>query len=126
MNCLQILEKEIDGYVLEKYPGSVSIRVAVPVQAIYYLFPPTSTSHRHPDLEPFTNVRIRQAPIEDTIAGFTQCGVDISGPSSAVVQVTQVIQKLVSQWIKERKIVFYFFLSIHSIESYCYHNEVCN
>lgn len=126
MNCLQVLEKEIDGYVLEKYPGSVSIRVAVPVQAIYYLFPPTATSRRHPDLESFTNVKIRQAPIEDSIAGFTQSGVDISGPSSVVLQVTQVIQKLVSQWLQERKIVLYFFISIHTIGYLCCHNEICN
>lgn len=92
----------VNAYELVDYPSAVSIRIAVPVQSIPLLFP---KDEPHPSLAPFDKLLIQPAPIEDTIAGYSTRGVDISGTTKDVVKVKSIIEGLVKEWIEEGKIV---------------------
>lgn len=102
-NAIARIKTIVKGYTLEEYPESVSIRVAVPVQSIPLLFPEDSL---HDSLLAYSHVSIHPAPFEDTITGYRTQGVDLSGPTHEVVEVSKLIEKLVSEWIDFKVIVF--------------------
>ena len=106
---MERVKEIIDGYELPDYPGAVSMRVAVPTQAIPLLFP--SENHLHPKLAEYNLVSIKPAPLEDSITGYRTNGIDVSGPTAEVVKASKAIEDLVREWIESSLIVNIFHLN---------------
>lgn len=96
--------KEITGGAeLASYPGNVSYRASVPVQAIPLLFPKNEVICA--ELREFTSVVCRPAPEEDSVPGFTVHGVDVYGAPADVVALTQRMEAVVEEWVEKKTIV---------------------
>ena len=86
--------KEITGGAeLASYPGNVSYRASVPVQAIPLLFPKNEVICA--ELREFTSVVCRPAPEKDSVPGFTV----------HVVALTQRMEEVVKEWVEKKTIV---------------------
>lgn len=91
------------GSELETYPGSVSVRVAVPAQAIPLLFPKGEVICS--ELKDCASVLCRPAPDEDSVSGFSVHGVDLSGATADVVATSRRIAEVIHEWVADKKIV---------------------
>ncbi|KAK8821857.1 hypothetical protein WA556_002302, partial [Blastocystis sp. ATCC 50177/Nand II] len=113
--CVSIIGKEEDvnravervkeitgGAELASYPGNVSYRASVPVQAIPLLFPKNEVICA--ELREFTSVVCRPAPEEDSVPGFTVHGVDVYGAPADVVTLTQRMEEVVKEWVEKKTI----------------------
>ena len=96
--------KEITGGdELASYPGNVSYRTSVPVQAIPLLFPKNEVICA--ELREFSSVVCHPAPEEDAVPGFTVHGVDLYGPPSDVIALSDRMNEVVKEWTDAKKIV---------------------
>ena len=101
--AVELVKDLAAGAELASYPGNVSYRASVPVQAIPLLFPKNEVICS--ELREFTSVVCRPAPEEDSIPGFTVHGVDLYGASQDVVALLTRMKEVVKQWEEAKKIV---------------------
>lgn len=92
-----------DGSTLEDCHELISIRHFVPLLAVPKLFPRPGCVCD--ELVGFRSVAIRVSPEEDTIAGFSTRGIDISGIATDVRSVCEEVDQLVDNWVKAKEIV---------------------
>ena len=91
------------GNSIENYPGDLSIRMFVPIQAFYRLCPQDSSKSYIQGK--FPSVVITPSPDFSACTGFSTRGVDLAGPGGAVADAKRQIESMVRDWVVRREIV---------------------